>query len=118
MIVQVVALLKHVLKALLTPLAVPVRAARDVVHVFPGVALLVLGALLVALVLALRGNRGAALALVPLSLAWLVLNAPFEGPTLLVLSWSHGITLSDLLSFAGLGVAAWRLTQAAVALAR
>jgi hypothetical protein len=75
----------------------------------------VLALLLVAAVSAVRGNRLAALALVPLSLAWLLFNGPFEGPTLVVLSWSHGITAADLISVAGLGIAGWRLGAALLA---
>jgi len=37
-------------------------------------------------------------AVVPLALAWLVVNGPMEGPTLLPVTWNHGVTLADLLS--------------------
>jgi hypothetical protein len=44
-----------------------------------------------------------------------VFNSPFEGPTLVVISWSHGITVADLLAFVGLGISAWRLGQRVLA---
>ena len=106
---QLVDVLRQAVKLALEPLGGPVARARHVVTVYPGLALLLLGLLALAAVLAIRGDRLMALALIPLSLAWLVLNTPFEGPTLLALSWSHGVTASDLLSVVGLGIAAWRL---------
>jgi len=63
-----------------------------------GLALLALGA---------RGavRRAAAWALLPVSAAWVVFNGPFEGPVLVTLSRSHGITVSDLLAVVGVLVA-------------
>jgi hypothetical protein len=108
-IVQMVDVLRQVVKVALEPLSGPVARVRSVVAVYPGLALLVLGLLVLAAVLAIRGDRLMALALIPLSLVWLVVDNAFEGPVLLALSWSHGVTASDLLSVVGLGIAAWRL---------
>ena len=98
---------RRVIAGLLDAVQGPVSQLRS--HVTPGMSLVVLGLLLVAAVLTARGDRLAALALVVLSLAWLLVNGAFEGPTILVLSWSHGITAGDLVSVGGLLLAAWRL---------
>ena len=66
-------------------------------------------------VLTLGGSRAAAVALLGLGLAWPVVNARVEGPTLLMLSWNHGISAADLLGAAAVGVAAWRLVPRPVA---
>lgn len=101
---------KALRRILLEPLVGAVQQVRDVVAGEPMLAVLLLAVLLGCALLAVSGDRLAALALVPLSLAWLVVvSGPFEGPTLFVLSWSHGVTASDLISVAGLAVAAWRL---------
>ncbi len=55
------------------------------------VAMVVLG------LLSLAGNRLAAVALVPVALFWPLIDQQVEGPTLLVLSYSHGVTVADLL---------------------
>ncbi len=49
----------------------------------------------------LPARRPAAALLVVLSGAWLLVNHPVEGATLLVVDPSHGLTTSDLLSGAG-----------------
>lgn len=82
---------------------------RERMSYSPTIMLAVLGCLVVALVLAIGGSRWAAAALVPLAGAWLMANQLVEGPTLLVLSWNHGITAADVLSMAALMVAFWRL---------
>jgi hypothetical protein len=115
MILEFVALARHAAKALLTPFAGPVHVLRGLVAETPALALVVLVVLLGTAVAAIGGSRLAAFALVPLSGAWLLFNTPFEGPTLVTLSWSHGITAADLISVACLAIAGWRLTQAAVA---
>ena len=46
------------------------------------------------------------LVLIVLCGLWLLVNKPLEGPVLLVLTRAHGITLSDLLSAAGVILAA------------
>ena len=43
------------------------------------------------------GSRTAAVALVPTALFWPLIDQQIEGPTLLVISYSHGITVADLL---------------------
>ena len=118
MIADVTTFMRRLVKSALEPLGRPVAAGRDLVNAHPKLALILLALLVVTAVAALRGSRVAALALIPLSLAWLAFNTPFEGPTLVVLSWSHGITASDLVSVAGLGIAAWRLGGVAVAVLR
>lgn len=118
MVPDVVPVIRQLLKSVLEPFARPIQATRDLVTAHPKLALAVLAALILTAAATIRGSRTAALALIPVSLAWLVLNGPFEGPTLVVLSWSHGITASDLLSFAGLGIAAWRLVPVALTLLR
>ena len=40
------------------------------------------------------------------AVVWVLINGPFEGPTLLVLTPGHGITLADLASVAAAVVAA------------
>lgn len=112
---EALTLVRRLAKALLGPFYGPVERLRAHVASTPGLALLVLAFLLVAAVQAVRGSRLAALAVVPLSFAWLLVNAPFEGPTLLTLSWSHGITTADLVSVVAVGIAGWRLTQPLVA---
>src|SRR3954470_12477833 len=112
MVLELADLARRLVKALLAPFFRPLHDVRELAVMAPGLGLLVLALLLAAAVVTLRGSRLAALALVPLSIAWLVVNSPFEGPTLLVLSYSHGITTADLLSLAGLMIASWRLGQA------
>jgi hypothetical protein len=96
----------HVLKDRLT---FPVRRLRHDMAGFPDLVLLLLVVLLFCAVRTLRGDRWAALALIPLSFGWLLFNGPFEGPTLFVISWSHGVTASDLISVVCLALAGWRL---------
>jgi hypothetical protein len=76
------------------------------------------GAVLAALVLAglvlaagLSGRSGLAGtgALAALSVAWLLVNGPMEGPVLVSFTSDHGITGGDLAGFAGLVLAASRL---------
>jgi hypothetical protein len=70
------------------------------------------GPVLVALVLlaAVSGRWGlrGAVALAAVSVLWLVVNSPAEGPVLWRVTAHHGLTSSDLAGLAGLGVAAWR----------
>jgi hypothetical protein len=64
---------------------------------------------LAALVLAagLSGSSGwrGAIALAVLSVLWLILNGPMEGPVLLVVTRGHGVTGGDLAGLAGLAIA-------------
>lgn len=102
--------LAHALKETVTW---PIQKLRHEVYRAPGLVLILLAVLIFCAIRTIRGDRLAAMALIPLSLGWLLFNGPFEGPTLVVLSWSHGITGSDLFSLIGLGLAAWRLIPAA-----
>lgn len=103
---------------LLHPFVRPVQALRAVTNAAPGIALTVLTILVVSAVMAIRGSRPAALAIFPLALAWLLVNAPFEGPTLIGLSATHGLTAADLISVVAVGIAGWRLGGALVGVLR
>jgi hypothetical protein len=46
-----------------------------------------------------------AVGLVAAAVIWVLVNGPVEGPTLLVLAPSHGITVADLLSVCALVIA-------------
>jgi hypothetical protein len=52
-----------------------------------------------------RRRRVTAAVLVVFAVVWVFVNEPVEGPTLLVLSRTHGITAADLLSVAAVIVA-------------
>ena len=54
-----------------------------------------------------RGVRWA-IALAAVSVLWLAVNRPMEGPVLWRVSDSHGLTGGDLAGVAGLALAAWR----------
>jgi hypothetical protein len=47
-------------------------------------------------------------ALAVVSVAWLLVNEPVEGPILFVVVPEHGLTGSDLAGLTGLGLAVWR----------
>ena len=51
------------------------------------------------------GMRGA-VTLAAVSLLWLVVNGPMEGPTLVTVAPGHGLTGADLAGVAGLALAA------------
>jgi hypothetical protein len=102
-------LLRRLAHVVLEPFTWPVQRLRQLALASPGLVLLVLALMIFLAVRTARGGRWSALVLVPVSLVWLLINAPVEGPTLLVVSWSHGITAADLLSVGGLALAAWRL---------
>lgn len=57
-----------------------------------------------------KPSRPAAVCLAALALAWLFGNGPLEGRILWTFTQQHGLTVSDLLSAAGLAIAAltWR----------
>jgi hypothetical protein len=65
---------------------------------------------LIGLVLAAGTSRGAglrgALALAVVSVLWLLVNGPMEGPVLVAVGPGHGLTGGDLAGLAGLGLAA------------
>jgi hypothetical protein len=50
-------------------------------------------------------RRWLAVALVAAAVIWILINQPVEGPVLLTLSATHGITVADLLSIALLMIA-------------
>ncbi len=102
------------LKVLLAPFVWPLQKLRHEANASPALAFVILVALLACAVRTVRGDRLAAVGLASLSLVWLLFNGPFEGPTLLVLSWSHGITAADLISVLGLLISAWRLAPVLV----
>jgi hypothetical protein len=52
-------------------------------------------------------RRCASALLVFAGIAWLLLNGRYEGPVLFTFDRSHGLTASDLASFAAFAVAAW-----------
>ena len=66
---------------------------------------LIVGLLMAALRARGRPRRAAALLLLPVSAAWVLFNGPIEGPILLTISSSHGLTVSDLLAVVGVLVA-------------
>jgi hypothetical protein len=82
------------------------------------VPVLVLCALLLAAVLAAAGRRTAALLTLPLAVAWVLFNGPVEGPTLLALTRTHGVTASDLVAVGAVAVAAVRLRSTGGAVRR
>jgi hypothetical protein len=67
---------------------------------------LTLAALLVAAMLSGRFGRPAAAALGMLSVAWLFVNKPMEGPLLVPVSSTHGLVAADLVGITGLLLAA------------
>ena len=72
------------------------------------IAALVLAALVLAAGIGTSYGRLGAVALAVLSVLWVLVNGPMEGPTLLVLSRHHGVTGGDLTGLVGLGLAAYR----------
>lgn len=70
--------------------------------------------LLVLIALAAAGGRAGwpgVVALAVVSVLWLLVNGPLEGPVLWTISRTHGLTLGDLAGLAGLLIAAWRGTR-------
>jgi hypothetical protein len=102
-------ILSRLAHALKDRLAWPIQRLRDEASGSHELALIVLIVLLFFAIRTIRGSRLAALALLPLSAAWLVFNSPLEGPTLLVISPSHGVTAADMISVFCVGLSAWRL---------
>lgn len=109
MVGELLSIAKRVVKAAAEPFVWPLQHLRGIAAGEPLFAALLLVVLLVCAVRAVGGGRFAALLLVPLSFAWVLFNGPLEGPTLFVLSQSHGVTVSDLISVVCLFVASWRL---------
>ena len=67
-------------------------------------ALVLAGLVLTAGLSGMFGVRGA-VALTAMSLLWLVVNSPMEGPVLLTVTAAHGLTGGDLAGIAGLSLA-------------
>lgn len=109
-----VVLLRQLVHALLSPITWPVQRLRQLTAEHPNTLLFLLAAMILLGIQTVRGGRWSALALVPAALAWLVFNGSYEGPTLVRLSWSHGITASDLVAVVALLLAAWRLLPVVV----
>lgn len=54
----------------------------------------------------MTGSRWLAVGLVGAAVIWILVNGPVEGPVLLILTPSHGITVADLPSLALIIIAA------------
>ena len=76
------------------------------------VAAVVLAGLVLAAGLSGRFGMTGAVSLAAMSLLWLVVNGPMEGPVLVVLTAGHGLTGGDLAGLVGLGLAAFQGAQA------
>ena len=76
------------------------------------IAALALAGLVLAAGLSARFGVPGAVALAAMSVLWLLVNGPMEGPVLVRLSKGHGITGADLASIVGLGLAALQVTHA------
>ena len=72
------------------------------------VAALALAALVAAAGLSSTCRVRGVVALVLISLVWLVVNKPMEGALILKVSRGHGLTGADLAGFVGLALAAYR----------
>ena len=78
----------------------------------PGLAPVLLTALLVSTVVAAFAARRWALPLIPQALAWPLLNKQLEGPILWAVTFggrAHGLSVTDLAAPIALAVAGWRL---------
>jgi hypothetical protein len=76
------------------------------------VAAVVLAGLVLAAGLSGRYGMAGAVMLAAISVAWLVLNGPMEGPVLVVVARGHGLTGGDLAGLTGLGLAMFQGTRA------
>jgi hypothetical protein len=74
----------------------------------PVIAAVVLAGLVLTAGLSGRFGMGGAVALAAMSLLWLVVNGPMEGPILAIVAPGHGLTGGDLAGIAGLALAAHR----------
>jgi hypothetical protein len=72
------------------------------------VAAVVLAGLVLAAGLSGMLRMGGAAALAAMSLLWLVVNEPMEGPVLVTFTPAHGVTGADLAGFTGLALAGFR----------
>ena len=76
------------------------------------VAAVVLAGLVLAAGLSARFGLAGAVVLAAMSVLWLLVNGPMEGPTLVRLTWSHGFTGGDLAGVAGFGLAVFHGVRA------
>lgn len=74
----------------------------------PMVASLVLVALVVLAAVSGEAGLGGAIALAAVAVLWFLVNGRMEGPILVVLAPTHGLTGADLAGIAALAVAGWR----------
>ena len=72
------------------------------------IAAIVLAGLVLTAGLSGRHRVGGAAALAAMSLLWLLVNGPMEGPILVAVTAAHGITGGDLAGITGLALAAYR----------
>jgi hypothetical protein len=76
----------------------------------PVIAAVVLVGLVLTAGLSGRFRMAGVVALAAMSLLWLVVNGPMEGPILAIVAPGHGLTGGDLAGLAGLALAAYRFT--------
>jgi hypothetical protein len=76
------------------------------------IAAFVLAGLVLAAGMSGRYGMAGAAALAAVSVLWLVVNGPMEGPILAVVAKGHGLTGGDLAGLAGLGLAAFQGARA------
>ena len=78
----------------------------------PAYAYVLVAAMLMLSVGAFIWTPWAVIPLVVLALVWLVVNSPFEGPTLVTLVRDrHGITAADLVSVMAVMLGAWAVVR-------
>jgi hypothetical protein len=74
------------------------------------VAVVVLAGLVLAAGVSGRSGAVGVVVLAAVSVLWLLVNGPMEGPVLLTVTTDHGVTGADLAGLTGLALAAFRLT--------
>jgi hypothetical protein len=75
-------------------------------------AAVVLAGLVIAAGVSGRTGLAGAATLAVMSLLWLLVNGPMEGPTLVELTAAHGLTGGDLAGVVGLGLASFHGARA------
>ena len=76
------------------------------------VAALVLVGLVLTAGLSARFGMAGAVTLAAVSVLWLLVNGPMEGPILVTFTGAHGITGGDLAGLVGLALAAFQVVRA------
>ena len=76
------------------------------------VAAVVLVGLVLAAGLSVRYGVPGAVVLAAVSVLWLIVNGPMEGPVLVTLTRNHGLTGGDLAGLTGLGLAVFQGARA------